>query len=166
MEVSAVREPAGAVKCPSARRAVVYYRARTWQWQHRREARRSDSTPITRGRSCHWTQYVLSVHRARARSSRKAYQLWSYHWEWEKWLPDKWARIGACETGYGQRPGRWDWNSGTYQGAFGFYHGTWDQYKSAGAPSEAYLATPREQYQAALNVYAAHGYGAWGCSGA
>lgn len=53
-----------------------------------------------------------------------------------------------------------------FQGAFGFYYGTWDQYKPAGAPSEAYLATPRQQYQAAENVRSAHGYGAWGCGGA
>ncbi len=151
-------------KCRSARLALVYYRARTWHYQDRRGASYSDRTPLAK--SCHWTRHALTVHRARARSSREAYETWSYHWEWERWLPDKWARIGACETGYGKPPGRWDWNSGTYQGAFGFYTGTWDAYKPSGAPSEAYLATPRQQYQAALNVAAVHGYGAWGCGGA
>jgi len=91
----------------------------------------------------------------------------SWQWKWQVWLPDKWQRIGACETGYGKRPGRWDWNSGTYQGFAGFYHGTWDQYKPVSWwPSEAYLATPWQQYQTALAVYRAHGYGAWGCGGA
>ena len=28
------------------------------------------------------------------------------------WMPDKWQRIGACETGYGKRPGDFHWNSG------------------------------------------------------
>lgn len=91
---------------------------------------------------------------------------YAYQWNWQEWLPDKWARIGACETGYGVKPGRWDWNSGMFQGAFGFYYGTWDAYKPPGAPSEAYLATPRQQYQAAENVRSVHGYGAWGCGGA
>jgi hypothetical protein len=112
-------------------------------------------------------RYLGRVLRLKSYATRKRAEAWiAYHYDWRSWLPDKWARIGACETGYGRRPGRWDWNSGTYQGAFGFYYGTWDAYKPAGAPSEAYLATPRQQYLAALNVYAAHGYGAWGCGGA
>lgn len=112
-------------------------------------------------------RYLAHVLQRKAYAARKAYTRWvDYHWNWQSWLPDKWARIGACETGYGRRPGQWTWNSGTYQGAFGFYTGTWDQYKPRGAPSEAYQATPRQQYQCALNVYAAHGYGAWGCGGA
>lgn len=99
------------------------------------------------------------------RGHRKGDQSWQ--WNWQAWLPDKWARIGACETGYGQRPGRWDWNSGIYQGAFGFYYGTWDAYKPVKWwPDEAYLASPWQQYQTALAVYRVHGYGAWGCGGA
>lgn len=92
-------------------------------------------------------------------------QAWQYRWQ--VWLPDKWQRIGACETGYGKRPGRWDWNSGTYQGAFGFYHGSWDRFKPvAWWPSEAYDATPWQQYRTALAIHARYGFSGWGCRNA
>jgi hypothetical protein len=90
-----------------------------------------------------------------------------WQWRWKVWLPDKWARIGACETGYGQRPGRWDWNSGTYQGAFGFHHDSWDHFKPvAWWPREAYLASPWQQYRTALAIHARYGLSGWGCRGA
>jgi len=111
--------------------------------------------------------------RAKSRAWRLRAERWvAYHYDWPSWLPDKWQRIGACETGYGRRPGDWRWNSGTYQGFSGFYYGTWDQYKhradpKAGPyPAEAYQATPRQQYEVALAVWRAHGYGAWGCGSA
>jgi hypothetical protein len=101
------------------------------------------------------------------------YERWErYHFAWWEWLPDKWQRIGACETGYGRRPGNWRHNSGTYQGAFGFYHGSWDAFvphadrKAAPYPSEAYLATPRQQYEVALAIYRMYGLSGWGCRGA
>jgi hypothetical protein len=91
----------------------------------------------------------------------------SWQWKWEVWLPDKWQRIGACETGYGRRPGRWDWNSGTYQGAFGFAVSSWDQFKPVSWwPNEAYLASPWQQYQVALAIYRRYGLSGWGCRGA
>ena len=92
-------------------------------------------------------------------------QDWQYRWQ--VWLPDKWQRIGACETGYGKRPGRWNWNSGTYQGAFGFYHGSWDQFKPyPWWPREAYLASPWQQYRTALAIHARYGFSGWGCRNA
>jgi hypothetical protein len=63
-----------------------------------------------------------------------------------------------CETHL-----NWRHNSGTYQGAFGFYYGSWDAFKPKGAPSAAYLATPRQQYRAALNIYRRYGFSGWGC---
>jgi hypothetical protein len=111
--------------------------------------------------------------RAKARNARKRYEAWfEYHWHWRSWLPDKWQRIGACETGYGRRPGDWRWNSGTYQGAFGFYHGSWDAFvlrasrKAGPYPSEAYLATPRQQYEVALAIWRRYGFSGWGCRSA
>jgi hypothetical protein len=91
----------------------------------------------------------------------------SWQWKWWVWLPDKWQRIGACETGYGKRPGRWDWNSGLYQGAFGFAVSSWDQFKPVSWwPSEAYLATPWQQYQTALAIHRRYGFSGWGCRNA
>jgi hypothetical protein len=90
-----------------------------------------------------------------------------WQWKWQVWLPDKWARIGACETGYGRRPGDWTWNSGTYQGAFGFHHQSWDQFKPVSWwPREAYLASPWQQYRTALAIHARYGLSGWGCRGA
>jgi hypothetical protein len=85
-------------------------------------------------------------------------------WQWrtDVWLPQGWANIARCETGT-----TWTWNSGTYQGAFGFYHGSWDQFKPVRSwPSEAYLASPWQQYQTALAIYRRYGLSGWGCRGA
>ena len=67
-------------------------------------------------------------------------------------------RIARCETGE-----RWTWNSGAYQGAFGFWYGTWDAYKPRGYPREAYQATPVQQLRVAVIVAHRVGFGAWGC---
>lgn len=80
------------------------------------------------------------------------------------WLPERWYRIGICETGL-------DWRHSTtdYGGAFGFYRGSWDAYKPAGYPAEPEYATPRQQYVVALAIATpandgrAHGLGGWGC---
>lgn len=81
---------------------------------------------------------------------------WQY--QWPKWLPPVWQRIARCETGM-----RWNWNSGTYQGAFGFYRGSWHQFRYPSYPREAYLATPWQQYRVALRIHAKYGYSGWGC---
>jgi transglycosylase-like protein len=63
-----------------------------------------------------------------------------------------------CETGL-----NWRHSSGTYEGAFGFHYSSWDQFKPPGAPNAAYLASPRQQYRAALNIYRRYGFSGWGC---
>ena len=154
-------------KCNSAKRAIVYYRKMVWKYQGELgENHLPTYYPERKRNACAYKRWVAKNWQGQARAYREEVLAYRYDYAWWLWLPDKWQRIGACETGYGHRPGDWKWNSGTYQGAFGFYYGTWDAYKPVGAPSEAYLATPRQQYQTALNVKAAHGYGAWGCGGA
>ena len=148
--------------CPSVVKAISFYRAKTWANQDALGQPKTIAAGEVTG-SCAYKHWVARLWQNRAEKARQEY---AYHYNWWEWLPDKWQRIGACETGYGKRPGQWNFNSGAFQGAFGFANSTWDQYKPEGAPSEAYLATPRQQYQCALNVYAAHGYGAWGCGGA
>ena len=74
------------------------------------------------------------------------------------WLPPTWWAIGMCETQL-----NWRHNSGTYQGAFGFYRGSWDSFAPAGYPSEAYNATPWQQYQVALRIWRRYGFSGWGC---
>ena len=110
-------------------------------------------------------RYLAHLWQRKAHAARVGYHRYvEYHWHWWKWLPDKWARIGACETGYGKPPGQWTWNSGTYQGAFGFHHGSWDAFKPVSWwPHAAYLATPWQQYKVALRIHARYGFTGWGC---
>lgn len=159
-----------APKCPSARKAVRFYHRR---YNEHRAKMGAPTAQEPRGRAGRCPRYLAQVWQRKAYAARKRYAQWrSYHFDWPRWLPDKWARIGACETGYGRRPGQWTWNSGTYQGAFGFYHGSWDAFvphadpKAGPYPSEAYLATPRQQYEVALAIYRRFGFSGWGCRGA
>jgi len=74
------------------------------------------------------------------------------------WLPAKWYRLGKCETGL-----RWKWNSGSYEGAFGIYWGTWDAYRRPNEARAGYLASPRVQLRVARRIARAHSMYAWGC---
>ncbi len=74
------------------------------------------------------------------------------------WLPPVWYRLGMCETRLS-----WRWNSGTYEGAFGIYYGTWDTYRRSNEPRAAYLASPQIQLRVARRIAARHSMYAWGC---
>lgn len=145
--------------CPSTRRAVRFYRAAYVSWRAKMGAAETGPSGVT-GVGC--PRYLAALWQRKAHAARKAYERWHrYHYDWRSWLPAKWYRIARCETGV-----RWDWNSGTYQGAFGFYHGSWDAFRLPGYPSEAYLATPRQQYEVALAIWRRYGFSGWGCRGA
>jgi len=91
-------------------------------------------------------------------STRKLDQIERFVYSGE-FLPWKWRDIIRCETHT-----NWRHNSGNYQGAFGFAVSSWDRFNSFGFPSEAYLATPEQQYRVALAIYARYGYTGWGCA--
>jgi hypothetical protein len=153
-------------KCPSAHKAVRYYRAREREWRSKMGARRI--TQPSRLGAC--PRHLAQVSKRKAAAARKAYENWhAYHYEWRAWLPDKWARIGACETGYGRRPGNWRHSNSSYEGAFGFAKQSWDSFKyradpKAGPyPEDAWQATPRQQYEVALAIYRRYGLSGWGC---
>lgn len=155
-------------KCPSAIRAVNFYARLLTAYRARMGA---PKPAIHRGSRC--PRYLAHVLQRKARAARREYHRWvAYHWHWQSWLPDKWARIGACETGYGRRPGNWQHSNSSYEGAFGFAKSTWDQFKyradpKAGPyPADAWQATPRQQYEVALAVYRMFGFSGWGCRGA
>lgn len=82
-------------------------------------------------------------------------------WNWQAWLPDKWRRIGVCETGL-----NWQHYNSSYEGAFGFATSSWDAFKPAGYPDHASQASPWQQYQVALAIYRRYGFSGWGCRGA
>jgi hypothetical protein len=145
--------------CFDARAGRAYYLTLVLRYAHLM------GQTFTRGhehaRNCKRARELATIAKSKARAYRHRYERWADDWNWRAWLPDKWRRIGTCETGLD-----WRWNSGTYQGAFGFYWGSWDAYKPAGFPAEAYEATPRQQWIVAERIRAAVGYGAWGCANA
>lgn len=154
--------------CPAATRAVRFYAARVAYWQTRLGVPKMSTH---RGSRC--PQYLAKVLQRKAYALRAAYARFEeYHYHWWKWLPDKWQRIGACETGYGRRPGNWRHSNSSYEGAFGFAKSSWDAFKyradpKAGPyPQDAWQATPRQQYEVALAIYGAYGFSGWGCRGA
>lgn len=62
--------------CESARRAVPFYRARTWAWQAKRDGDLADRTPLIHHRTCHWVQHALSEWQGRARAAHQNYLRW------------------------------------------------------------------------------------------
>lgn len=110
--------------------------------------------------------------RHRAADAAKEVRRWiNDQWNWRAWLPRGWYGIGSCETGYGGDP-NWHHNSGAYQGAFGFARKSWDDFRVRANPrwgpypSEAYEATPRQQFEVALAIFREYGLSGWGCRGA
>lgn len=155
--------------CPAVKRALRFYSARFAFWQAQMGAgtfqngKRVESRDarIRRGPDA-CPRYLAHVLQRKAYGARRAFARWhAHHYDWRSWLPAKWYRIARCETGT-----RWDWNSGPYQGAFGFAVSSWDAFKLRGYPSEAYLATPREQYEVALAIWRRYGFSGWGCRNA
>jgi hypothetical protein len=117
--------------------------------------------------------YLLRIRVAKAAAAHRAWTRWfEYQYAWSEWLPEKWQRIGACETGYGKRPGNWRHSNSAYEGAFGFAKQSWDSFKyradpKAGPyPEDAWQATPRQQYEVALAIWRAYGFSGWGCRNA
>ena len=165
-------KPAGKAseKC-SAHKAVKFYAGRIAYWRAKSGAGTGPHPGATPRASC--PRYLAHILQRKARAAHRAYERWvEYHWHWSAWLPDKWQRIGACETGYGRRPGNWRHSNSSYEGAFGFAKSSWDSFKyradpKAGPyPADAWQATPRQQYEVALAIYRAYGFSGWGCRGA
>jgi hypothetical protein len=63
-------------RCKAARKAVVYYRALTWQRQQARYALLADLTPVVRGKTCRWARFAAEEWQARARAAGAALSRW------------------------------------------------------------------------------------------
>jgi hypothetical protein len=62
-----------------------------------------------------------------------------------KWMDAfAWA-VAICETGKGHNHPDFRHRAGSYEGAWGWYFGTWDLDKPKGYPDHAYQATPKQQ---------------------
>jgi len=154
--------------CPSVRKALRYYTAQYLHWTGLRVGAGRRETTRLQHRSC--PRYLLHIRKAKARAAHRAWNAYfHYHYAWSDWLPDKYARVGACETGYGKRPGSWTWDSGTYVSAFGIYRAGYNQFaRILGLPAwdDPGRRTPREQYLVAQYIQRRFGWSAWGCGNA
>lgn len=168
-------------RCKPARVALVYYRARTWEWQEKKTFAWQDGPrlagpgPRASGHSCDFVRSGVSEWRARARNAREKYERWwAYHYDWRAWLPAEWYSIGSCETGYGGPP-NWSHSNSEFEGAFGLRGpgletGAWLAHveradpKAGPYPFYASDATPRQQYEHALVLHALYGWDPWGCA--
>jgi hypothetical protein len=86
-----------------------------------------------------------------------------YNRDWTK-PPEPYLSIARCEQG--SSTGLWGVNwaaySESYEGAFGFLHSTWRQYRSSWMATTANRATAREQLIVAKKLVATfHGYSSW-----
>lgn len=157
--------------CLDAIKAIRYYSSATHEWQRKREASRLADR--IRWPNCDRAREAARKWKVRAAAARARYLAWIEHeYHWQKWLPSNWRRLGACETGYGQEPGNWQHDSGTYVSAFGIYRPGYrdDAHRIGNLSWDETLQklkrypTPREQYEAGLSHYGTHGDG-WGCPG-
>ena len=147
--------------CPDDRGGLAFYKSRARFWAHKMGAGVTAPVAGEPRATCPLVHRAVKFWREKAASNRLRYQAWAYQYDWRSWLPAKWVRVARCETGV-----RWDWNSGAYQGAFGFAVSSWDAFRLPGYPSEAYLATPRQQYEVALLIWRRYGLSGWGCRNA
>lgn len=161
-------------RCPGVQKAVGYYRR---AYTRSRTAMGLDGAPPRVWYPCDAAKRRAVEWRDKASAARRALATWTtYQYAWWTWMPrgSKWYRVASCETGYGQDP-NWSHDSGTYVSAFGIYRPgyaddahrvgnmSWDETVRA----RGTVPTPREQFEAALSHYRAHGgFSGWGCRGA
>ncbi len=75
-----------------------------------------------------------------------------------------WLAIAHCENRTGPRLDQVNWTAynGTYEGAYGFLHSTWRQFRLPWMPARADWATPREQTIVAMRLRDTFGgYSSW-----
>ncbi len=133
----------------------------TWNCQDKLPAPRTHArNPWTHHSRGYWARelnlWTLRLNGCRATLAERARQ-----WNWQAWLPDKWRRIGQCETQL-----NWQHYNSSYEGAFGFATSSWDAFKPQGYPDHASQASPWQQYQVALAIYRRYGLSGWGCRNA
>jgi hypothetical protein len=124
----------------------------TWTCQDQIGIPRTKARNVWAKHSPGYREWQLRVWKARLETCRQ--------WNWPAWLPAHWQRVGQCETQL-----NWRHSNSSYQGAFGFAISSWDGYRLPGYPSEAWQATPWQQYQVALQIYNRFGMSGWGCKG-
>lgn len=131
-----------------------------------------------------WLQGAVAYHRYVAENGGGRHQLWHRRalawttrelreaeqdaWRYDHAVPEwPWLALARCEqSGDGWAGVNWQAYSQKYEGAYGFLHSTWRDYRYPGMPARADLATPREQTLVAIRLrHRFGGYSSWpGCS--
>lgn len=153
--------------CLQSVRAITFYRQKYRGWR----GKMSLAGPVPRVwyQQCDVLRRRAAEWRDRAGAARVAYGEWyEYNFDWQKWLPWNWRRLGSCETGYGGDP-NFEHSVPGFVSAFGITRTNYaTDARWAGGPQwsddPAKRPTPRQQYEAALAHYEHHGDG-WGCPG-
>lgn len=158
--LSVLAAPAAHADRPYLTTRIAEAQVATWKCQDQLGVARTraSTSPWSLPKSHRYRTWVLRRWSLRWGNCLESLQEVQRQWDWQAWLPPVWRAIGMCETQL-----NWQHNSGTYQGAFGFATGSWDAFRPPGYPSEAYLASPWQQYQVALRIYARYGFSGWGC---
>lgn len=160
-----IGQPAFFERCPQAQKAIGFYRQK---YAAHRE-RMGLAGPVPRvWYGCNAARRRADQWRFKAKEAAIAVREWvEYHYAWEEWLPANWQALGACETGYGRRPGNFHHANSGFVSAFGISRSIYDRDAAyyGGPPwDDRNHPTPRQQYLAALGHYAMFGDG-WTCPG-
>lgn len=158
--------PSPAARCPAAQKAIGHYRR---AYTASRNAMSLTGAVPRVWYPCQAARRRAVEWRDKAWQAKRAYAKWhEYHYDWQKWLPYNWYRVGSCESGYGGPP-NWEHTGHSRDGYFvsGFGISAREYDKDAavyGAPPWHVRHTPRDQYLAALGHYKRFGDG-WSCPG-
>lgn len=159
--------------CYHGRKAVPFYRSKTWEYQSRRGNDLADKTPVVRGKSCSWVGYAVTEWRARAVVSKRKLDKWVA----EHTLPDTnnwvtavnivqrffpgtswWLFSCSDSEGYNRGdPTRWViYGGGLYfTGAENTYNGSLPQ---VGGPLQFMFGTFKGMYRRGLEYIQSQGY--------
>lgn len=156
--VVATRAPAGG---PSVQVRTSEAIVATWACEDKLPRPRTFARSPWKPHSASFRAAQLNLWTKRLAACRAVLRERARQWNWQAWLPDKWRRIGICETGL-----NWQHYNSSYEGAFGFATTSWDAFKPAGYPDHASQASPWQQYVVALAIWRRYGFSGWGCRGA
>jgi hypothetical protein len=139
----------------------------TWKCQDQLQLPRTQYSipPWKLPKSRLYRQWTLQLWQQRHAACLIALHERARQWNWQAFLPDKWRRVGICETGL-----NWRHANGQYVSAFGISRREYDRdAASMHAPpwNDARPPSPWDQYQAALGHYHRFGgFSGWSCRGA
>lgn len=132
----------------------------TWRCQDQlgRPRTRASVSPWALPRPTAYRRWVLWLWTQRAGVCRAAQHELERQWNWREFTTPMERAVAMCETGI-----NWSHRTSDYEGAYGFYRGSWDAFKPAGYPDAASDATPWQQTVVMRRIRDRYGWSGWGC---